>query len=172
MAGTVGVETWAHFGETVENKREMFDGMRAYHASEISHADRAITVLGAVAGAAGTVIVATLFPQTPLHHLSEIAWGLWLTVTLLAFTIAFTTHRKIDADHKRYATFGGEYVKTCQLLGFYDNVLIENETTSIKTEKEIGTGQGYRKTQRIIWSFAGAVVVLVLLFAVFSYRLG
>ncbi|MGV6818648.1 MAG: hypothetical protein ACWA44_15440 [Thiotrichales bacterium] len=33
-----------------ENKREMFDGMRAYHQSEISHSNHAITMLLALLG--------------------------------------------------------------------------------------------------------------------------
>lgn len=149
----------------------MFDGMRAYHQSEISHANHAITMLVAVAGAAGTGIFAILFPKTPPSHLTEIAWGLWFTVTLLTLVITVAAHRKIDSDHRVYATFGAEYVKTCLLLGFYNDVVIEGATTKIKSSTTIGQGKGYRSTQRIIWSFASAVIILTFLFAAFSYRL-
>lgn len=156
--------------DLAENKREMFDGMRAYHQSEINHANHAITMLLAIAGAAGAAALAILFPQTPPTHMTEIAWGLWITVAVFAFTIAVTAHIKINGDHATYANFGAEYVKTSRLLGFYDKSLPSDgleEKTSIKTNLNIGQGKGYRRTQIIIWAFAGVLVVLTFLFAVF-----
>ena len=155
--------------DLAENKREMFDGMRAYHQSEINHANHAITMLLAIAGAAGAAALAILFPQTPPTHITEIAWGLWITVAVFAFTIAVTAHIKINGDHATYANFGAEYVKTSRLLGFYDKILPTDgpeEKTGIKTNLDIGQGKGYRKTQIIIWAFAGVLVVLTFLFAV------
>jgi hypothetical protein len=150
-----------------ENKREMFDAMRAYHQSEISHANHAITMLLAIGGAAGAVVLAILFPQTAPKHVFEIAWGLWITVSILAVTIAGTAHAKISSDHKVYANFGAEYVKTCELLGFY----ADSATTSIKSNKQIGQGKGYQKTQMIIWCFAAVLSVLTFAFAVLACRL-
>lgn len=148
-----------------ENKREMFDGMRAYHQSEISHANHAITMLLAISAAAGAVVLAILFPQTTPNHVLEIAWGLWAVVSLLALTIAITAHIKISGDHKVYARFGKEYVDTCDRLGFYSTDALGNET-GLKTDRNIGQGTGYRKTQAIIWAFAVVLIVLTFLFAV------
>lgn len=150
------------------NKREMFDGMRAYHESEISHSHHAITMLLAIAGAAGAVVLAMLFPQKTPQHLTEIAWGLVIVVTVLSLTVALTTHLKIKSDHKTYETYGKQYVLTSQLLGFYDEMEIEGTKTSVKTSKNIGQGRGYRKTLIIIWAFAIEITILTLLFAMFS----
>jgi hypothetical protein len=155
-----------------ENKRECFDGMRAYHQSEISHANHAITMLLAMAAAIGAVVVAILFPQTPPAHIHEIAWGLFVVVLALGATIAGTAHIKISGDHAVYAAFGAEYVITSEQLGLYEGSSIttadgkSEAQKPIKTNKSIGQGTGYRKTQGIIWVFAGVLAVLTLLFAV------
>jgi hypothetical protein len=151
-----------------ENKREMFDGMRAYHQSEINHSNHAITMLLAIAGAAGAGILAVLFPEKTSEHLTEIAWGLFVVVSVFSFTIAITTHLKISSDHKTYETYGQEYVKTSRLLGFFEDVQIKGISTKIKTNDKTGKGQGYRKTQIIIWSFAVELILLSFLFAIFS----
>ena len=147
-----------------ENKRECFDGMRSYHQSEISHANHAITMLLAMAAAVGAVIVAILFPQTPPAHVREIAWGLFIVVLVLGATIAGTAHIKLSGDHAVYAAFGAEYVKTSERLGLYNSATEGME--AIKTNKNIGQGKGYRKTQAIIWAFSGVLTVLTLLFAI------
>jgi len=152
----------------VENKRECFDGMRAYHQSEISHTNHAITMLLSMAAAIGAVVLAILFPEKPPMHVREIAWGLFSVVSILGFTIACTTHMKINGDHNVYAAFGREYVRTSGLLGFYDEVVdVEGceKKKAIKESTEIGQGRGYRKTQVIIWCFAGVLSALSLIFA-------
>lgn len=149
-----------------ENKREMFDGMRAYHQSEISHANRAITMLLAIAGAAGAAILAMLFPEKPPEHLTVIAWGLFVVVLLLSVAVALTSQLKINSDHNTYEAYGTEYVITSKLLGFYDEVQVNGETKKIKTNEDIGKGKGYQKTQIIIWSFAGGLIILTFLFAI------
>jgi hypothetical protein len=148
-----------------ENKREMFDGMRAYHLSEISHANHAITMLLGVAAAAGAVALAFLFPQQPVVHAHIILWGLAAVVAVVCSTIALTTCIKIGADHEIYANYGTEYVKTSVLLGFYDPVEIEGASTLLKLSREIGKNRGYRKTQWIIWAFAAVNSILTFLFA-------
>ncbi len=149
-----------------ESKRELFDGMRAYHESEISHANHAITMLLAVAAGAGAVVLAILFPQTASPHQNEIAWGLFVVVAVLSVSIAGTAHFKIGADHKIYVNFGAEYVKTSELLGFYAAIQIGNTHEALKKSRAIGQGTGYRKTQAIIWVFAGVVSTLTLAFAI------
>lgn len=155
-----------------ENKRECFDGMRAYHQSEISHANHAITMLLAMAAAVGAVVVAILFPENPPAHVCEIAWGLFVVVLILGSTIAVTAHIKISGDHAVYASFGAEYVETSKQLGLYTGSYVTMkdgqsvEQPPIKTNETIGQGSGYRKTQWIIWSFAGVLAVLSLSFAI------
>lgn len=154
-----------------ENKRECFDGMRAYHQSEISHANHAITMLLAMAAAIGSVVVAILFPDNTPAHVREIAWGLFAVAMILGGTIAGTAHIKISEDHTVYATFGREYVLTSERLGLYESGPATTDGQSVKqdavkTNRTIGQGTGYRKTQGIIWAFAGALTALSLFFAI------
>lgn len=149
-----------------EDMREMFDGMRACHQSEISHTNHAITMLLAIAGAAGATVLAMLIRDNPLAHPTGIAWGLCIVVIFLSGTIAVTSYLKITADHKNYETFGEEYVKVTKLLGFYENVQIKNETIKIKTHENIDQGKGYQKTQWIILGFATEISCFALLFAI------
>jgi hypothetical protein len=170
----VGAEEKPTGSDLADNKREMFDGMRAYHQSEISHANHAITMLLAIAGAAGAAVLAILFPETPPPYTHEIAWGLGLAVTALALTIAITTHIKINGDHKAYAAYGDEYVRTSRLLGFYDEVVPikgSKQKKAIKASQTIGQGRGYRRTQFIIWSFSIVLIALALTFASFVSRI-
>lgn len=152
-----------------ENKRECFDGMRAYHQSEISHANRAITMLLAMAAAVGAVAVKVLFLEVPLDHVYGVVWGIFIVVLVFGGAIAGAAHIKISKDHEVYANFGAEYVRTCKLLGLYDPVSNGRIVSSdaIKNNENIGQGKGYRHTQSIIWSFACILVVLTLLFAIF-----
>ncbi|MBP6734704.1 MAG: hypothetical protein KAX51_13390 [Chromatiaceae bacterium] len=154
-----------------ENKRECFDGMRAYHQSEISHANHAITMLLAMAAAIGAVVVAILFPDNPPAHVREIAWGLFAVVMILGGTIAGTAHIKISGDHTVYANFGAEYVKTSGRLGLYESscTTTDGQTKNqdaIKTNRTVGQGPGYKKTQVIIWAFACVLTLLSLFFAI------
>lgn len=151
-----------------DNKREMFDGMRAYHQSEISHANHAVTMLLAIAAAAGAVALALLFPERPVKHLTEIAWGLAFAVTAFAVTIAVTSTIKIGTDHESYRRFGEEYVLTSRLMGFYDQMTIAGKSVRIKDREDIGHGKGYRKTQAIIWAFTVVLCALTFLFASLS----
>jgi hypothetical protein len=141
--------------------------MRAYHQSEISHANDAITMLLAIAGAAGAVVLAILFPPSPPNHVHQVAWGLFIAVLLFSLAVGGAAHIKIASDHRRYADFGKEYVETCKRLGFYETDergVVKN--TSLKTNLKIGEGQGYQKTQCTIWAFALVLSVLALVFAV------
>lgn len=159
-----------------ENKRECFDGMRAYHQSEISHANHAITMLLAMATAIGAVVVAILFPDSPPAHVREIVWGLFAVVTIVGSTIAITAHIKINGDHAVYAKLGAEYVRTSERLGLYSSSSAatngrSEEQEAIKENRDIGQGKGYRKTQGIIWAFSGVLTALSLFFAVTISRI-
>jgi hypothetical protein len=162
--------------DLAENKREMFDGMRAYHESEIRHANHAITMLLAIAAAVGAVVLAMLFPQHTPKHISEIAWGLFFITFAFSIAIAVSAHIKITADHRVYASFGREYVKTSTLLGFYKKQVTldkngKKKKEPLKVSQTIGQGTGYRLTQAVIWAFTGVLIVVTLLFACLAPQL-
>jgi len=148
----------------VENKREMFDGMRAYHTSEIAHTQHAIQILLALLAAAATVVVALLFPQTELQQTTLIAWSMTGIVSLCAVGVAFFAHLKISADHRTYANFGREYVATSDALGYYQP--LTGSATALKANRNIGQGLGYRWTQLTIWALAAFLFLSTTLFSV------
>jgi hypothetical protein len=151
--------------QTLEsNKREMFDAMRAYHASEISHANHAITIILSVAGAANAAAIAILFGDHPTQTPVAIAASLSGIVLPLVLVVALTTHLKIDGDHSQYAAHGREYVATCDALGLFEDLSANQR--AIKTNRDIGQGKGYRKTQGIVWAFAGLVSAMTLTFSI------
>lgn len=159
--------------EISENKREMFDGMRAYHQSEINHCNHAITMLLSIAAGAGAVVFAILFQEYTPKNIGIISWGLFIVVSVFSLTIAATSHLKINGDHKAYSSFGREYVKSSILLGLYDKkVPYESENMEVlKTSQNIGQGNGYKETQIIIWSFSITLISLTFLFALLITRL-
>lgn len=148
------------------NKREMFDGMRAYHQSEISHTNNAITILLAIGAAGGAVALALLFPQKAPINATWIAWATAGLVTVLALLIAWATHAKINSDHRTYEKFRSEYMRTSELLGYFKDIRIGDDEESIKKRGTASQGKGYRRTQLIIWSFAGGISLLTIIFAV------
>lgn len=140
----------------LEHKREQFDAMRAYHESEISHTNHAITMLLAIAGGAGAIVLATLFPQSPIEHLPAIAFGLLAVVWIFGIAIAWTTSAKIDADHASYRKHGEAYDEARVKLGLIPTMPPQGQGT--------GEGTGYKKTEHIIWTFAALLCVLSLCF--------
>jgi hypothetical protein len=161
-----------HLHATYEaNKREMFDGMRAYHDSEIRHANHAITIIMAIAGAGAAVAAAMLFADRPSKHVEAIAWGLFAMVLVFSGTIALTTHLKISSDHAVFARFGAEYRRTSRMLGLFEAVTIDGKPDRVKVDREIGRGTGYRRTQAVIWLLAALVSSFALAFALSARNL-
>lgn len=160
-----------------ENKREMFDGMRAYHQSEISHANMAITMLLAISGGVGAVIIAILFPDKPPLNATSIGWSVFAFSLIFSLVVTIFAHVKINGDHEIYKNFGMEYVKTCMLLGYYDTEVEfdkKNEQgefvqvkEKLKLSREIGQGNGYKRTQKIILSYFAVLNIGTLVFALY-----
>jgi hypothetical protein len=150
-----------------ENMRENFDGMRAYHQSEIAHTNHAIAMLVAIAGGVGAVTIALLLPNHPLHHVRTIAWEVFGAVSALALTVALTAHIKIEGDISSYRTIGAEYVRSAMALGLYDELEQgAGQASAIKQVTTIGQGRGYYRTLAIVWSFAAILVLAALGFAI------
>lgn len=149
-----------------QDKREMFDAMRAYHASEINHTNHAITILLSITAAGGAVILSLLFADNQPNCISILIWGICFITIILSFAICLTTHLKLSYDHKTYTSFGKEYMVTSEILGFYSESDMSEYLYPIKKSKKIGRGKGYRKTQIIIWSFGGLLSLISLSIAI------
>lgn len=143
-----------------ENKREMFDGMRAYHESENKHKADAILMLTAMLAATGGVFAAILAPGFQAESATTVAALLAIAATIGVVWVVLSTNEKIDADHSRYAEFGAEYVQTCKLLGLYSPITSGSHTATLKENERIGQGVGYKKTKAVLNGF-GTFIVLI-----------
>jgi hypothetical protein len=140
------------------NKREAFDGMRAYHQSEISHKQDAITILQTLltstiliyGGLIGAIIARELDPDFGL------AAGVFLVLLIGAAVILVVaiTNKKIDADNGRYRQFRSEYLAERHLLGLDDDLKGDASAWS-KPTAAVG---GYHHTKAILRVFGGLVV--------------
>ncbi|MDF2178989.1 hypothetical protein P2G88_12080 [Aliiglaciecola sp. CAU 1673] len=151
------------------NKREMFDGMRAYHHSEHQHKRDALNFLRSVltvsAGVYGVIIGSFFTPEFNIQYAQWLAWGMLLMVALVTYSTVSNANDKIEADHQVYANFGEEYTRFCLILGLHQKVKVgETEIAAkhISPSAPIGRGQGYKKTQNIITSQGIGVVLIAL----------
>ncbi|RYY93310.1 MAG: hypothetical protein EON61_25180, partial [Alphaproteobacteria bacterium] len=96
---------------TLENAaKEAFEGMRAYHRSEIDHKRDAIAILTTVLAGNGGLVAAGF---GALSRASAIGWGpiaiiaitVFATTAILVQKIMSATQKKIEADGNRYKEF-------------------------------------------------------------------
>ncbi len=149
------------------NKREMFDGMRAYHQSELAHKADAISMLKTILTGVGAVFAGVVVPSTTVPNAAWIAFLTAVAASAGTYLVVAGTNAKIDADHQRYADFGKEYVQTSQLLGLYDEVTSGTHRAVLKTSQTIGQGGGYRHSQHILTRFG--LFVALLAWVAFAY---
>ncbi len=144
----------------LDNKRELFDGMRAYQQSEQVYIKNAVTMLLFISGVVGSFMVKVLLEDSVADRTATV-WILFVVNLLLSFFVSFITHIKVKSDHHIYANFGEEYVRTCRALGFYDQ-----ESPVIKRSEKIGSGKGYQYSLFVIWGFSFLSVLLTFFFAI------
>ena len=144
------------------NKKEMFEGMRAYHVSEREHKRDAMAIFAATLTTFGAVF-AGVVAKEPKHPICVMAIASAI-VLFVIWRTAVSTLRKIDADHNSYATYGSEYVRTSAQL---DKLLPDDFRLNKPTN--VGQGRGYVATKRILIELAIvagiSVVAASLLFA-------
>jgi uncharacterized membrane protein YeiB len=149
------------------NKKEAFDGMRAYHQSEIAHKKDAIDLLKQILVSGALIytgLIAALFTnKVPKEAIVALSYVLTLIVGLAVFHIVVPTNKKIEQDHKRYIKYAQEYIITRQIMGI-EKDLIEHGFVSVWTKYQINTKSGYSFTKRIVTTF-GFIVFFIALFA-------
>lgn len=150
-----------------QNKREMFDGMRGYHASEHSHKRDSInflkTILTVTVGVFAAIFGSFITPEISFKYTTELAWGVVLISALVTALIVKSTNDKIHADHLVYRNFGSEYTRISLILELGEKVKTSAgmiQAKVIDPDRPIGQGKGYKKTQHIILC-AGVAIVLI-----------
>lgn len=156
-----------------QNKREMFDGMRAYHSSEHQHKRDAVnflrSILGVATGLYGVIIGSFFTPELSISYATQLSWGIFLLVSLVVYISANSTSKKIEAEHEIYKMYGAEYTRFCYMLELHKSVFIDNQKINgklIDIKNPIGQGDGYKKTINIITEQTIGVVLLALSLAI------
>lgn len=159
----------ANQGVHEANKREAFDGMRAYHQSEIAHKKDAIEILKAVlattviiyGGLLSAVMTVKIYPDTALYAAIAIA----AMVGIASSLIVGITNRKIDEDNKRYRKYREEYVLERRLIGL-EKDLRASGYISAWNEEHDPNRTGYHHTKNILRAL-GWIIFVVAVVGVF-----
>jgi hypothetical protein len=142
-----------------DNARECFQGMRAYHQSEIAHTGHALDLLkgilvstlalygGLIGLAASNEMASPGLDGTGVVFLAAVWAVLWSTTE--------NTFRKIDADHARYEEFRSELNKERMLLGVHATWGLRHRSSR--------PGSGYDHTKRLVGTAALSVAILALI---------
>ena len=154
------------------NKREAYDGMRAYHHSEIAHKKDAVDIIKTIltttiilyAGLVGSSVAGEIAVCLALVA----AWLIAILVVIGVCTIVIFTNKKIDQDNKRYRKYRDEYVRERQFLGLEQDLSL-NGYTSAWVEQQDPNRTGYHHTKNILRAFAAIVIVVALVGVGFVY---
>jgi len=168
-----------------QNKREAFDGMRAYHQSEIAHKGHAVEMLKAILSASilvyGGLFGLVLSQQINLDLIQMAAILTILINSAIAFSISNITNIKIKNDNIRYCIYNFEYRKERELLGLeadlidvdfisesqrINNINLKNPTTKTnkeQCEKMSNMDSGHKYTQNILVNFALMITVVCII---------
>jgi len=159
-----------------QNKRELFDGMRAYHSSEHQHKRDAInflkTILTVSVGAQAALLGAVYTPELTVAHVEILALGIVFVTAVALFITCYFTNKKIEADHAVYAVFGEEYERFTKLLEIDRNLTslsgrITVEGKILDPNKPIGSGEGYKKTMHIITGTGFLIFLFIVVIGAF-----
>jgi hypothetical protein len=146
------------------NKREAFDGMRAYHQSEISHKKDAIDILKTLLTTVVLLfagLVAAAYKQiAPSDSVIYLAWGLAGLNILAALATTLTTNMKITQDNKRYSAYTLEYKIERDIIGLEDDLKAYNHQSKWIEEKPGKNKSGYHYTKLILTWFAITVSMI------------
>lgn len=119
--------------ELCEHKRELFDLMRAYHTSEISHVGHGITILLAILAASISAI--GLYLTYPMVLPPPWKCIVFFLIAASSILVTIFTQKKIDADHERYMEYRRSYERLVEHMGF-TNLILKGEAIIIVPFKE------------------------------------
>ncbi len=149
-----------------QNKREAFDGMRAYHQSEILHKGHAIEVLKTILTAILTIYVGLAASAVSGQIEKKVIIGtaiiVFIATSVCAILIVWATNRKIDHDNARYEAFREEYRAERRILGLENELQQKGGFSSKWMEAHDRKASGYSVTKLILNIFAGTLSVVSL----------
>jgi Ca2+/Na+ antiporter len=143
-----------------QNKREAFDGMRAYHTSEIEHKGHTVevikTLLTVVVSAYGGLIALILDGKATRCQGIESAIVFFIFVVIVVWIVLHYTNEKIDRDHSRYEDHRSEYLAERSLLQIESLFATGYKTIWPTREKDAPSGYSYSKRLNIA---LGSIVI-------------
>lgn len=162
-----------------ENKRECFDAMRAYHASEIAHKKDAVDILKAILATTiaiyGAIIGTLLVEKVQVPNLGLGLAASVVVIALVAYVTVHFTNKKIDTDNARYEDFQNEYLAERVYLGIENDLeglgyflawsdrhagaKIKGRSASGVRKKQQNT-TGYGQTKGILLAFFATIVLV------------
>ena len=154
------------------NKREAYDGMRAYHQSELAHKKDAVDIIKTIltvivivyAGLAGSALTGKIDSNLAISA----SWIIAILVGIALSTIVFFTNKKIDEDNQRYRKYQSEYVKEREIIGL-EKDLCNAGYISAWVEQQYPNRTGYHHTKNIIRAFAWIVFIVAIVGVGFVY---
>lgn len=159
------------------HKRESFDGMRAYHMSEIHHKQDAVKFLGGLVASAFATYGGILVLVSGGHMQGWAALVLsvlvGVAIAYLAGSVVSVTNKKFISDNSRYEDFRRDYIAEWKILGIGPLFKkVEPSETSFweksamkdpQEERESRVTSGYSKTTAILLVFRNMVWFAALL---------
>lgn len=164
-----GNEKQADDSVHIANMRQAFDGMRAYHNSEIAHKKDAIEILKTILTTTvlvyGGLVGLVVSQQIDGCFAFRTSIVLIFCVILAVFFIAHITNIKIDNDNKRYRDFFKEYLVERELLLVEEYV----RKAGIIYPPHDPNKTGYHHTKKIIRRFGFIIVTVAIIGSVFVF---
>ena len=144
---------------------EAFAGMRAYHASELTHKQQTVTILTTILAGNGALIAAGF---GALDHIGVIGWeviclaalGVFVATFVCASLILDATIQKMNADAVRYDDYKQISIRARTLLGLYEPMKVGDREETVYPE--VKSGQGSAKSKRVLWTFYWMVIIFTL----------
>ncbi len=152
------------------NKREAFDAMRAYHASEIAHKGHTIEILKTLlqlvivvyGGLIGLTLTGRIQPR--LAFLADIL--LFIVILFTTFFVNHYTKKKIDEDHRSYEKHREEYKQEYRKLSLHQDLQAEGYQPHWIAETN-RSRSGYFYTKKVLNALQAIIITAAIAGGIF-----
>ena|ERR1700744_1255720 len=166
------------------NKKEAFEGMRAYHQSEIAHKKDAISIYQTLITSVILIyggLIAGIYNQSinGYESIKYLGWLILLVLGICSSLVTFFSNKKISKDNDRYNIYRIEYTYERDIIKLEDDLLGAGCTSHwhyIKNNNEKKPKSGYRYTKWILIAmnimvcFIGLIGALIIHIASISHK--